>query len=262
MLTSDEYKNFTTEFSKAVTSKAYSTDMTDLGEYMIPVGKMHGVNEGVKNKIVFAKGTMSYPEITRIVEIDADNETDLVKIRSELYGAEREGIRSKDSGIFKIHASTDYGYKSYQQASSNRQTQNNLRLGIVGGTGSRKTQRIKEILFDDEGNEVKREYRHKSRTSYTSGQVAQMKANLSHQKVYTKTSAMQLVNELAPKIRNRSFEVLADELWRGLRALVVRGSDSPPDCHSLPLLLQVSLPPKKQSQGIKPWLCFCDTTTT
>lgn len=58
--------------------------------------------------------------------------------------------------------------------------------------------------------------RSKSRTSYTSGQVAQMKANLSHQKVYTKTSAMQLVNELAPKIRNRSFEVLADELWQGL----------------------------------------------
>ena len=39
---------------------------------------------------------------------------------------------------------------------------------------------------------------------------------------------------------------------RELRALVVRGSDSPPDCHSLPLLLQVLL--KIKSQDKTPWL--------
>ena len=61
-----------------------------------------------------------------------------------------------------------------------------------------------------------KDIRYSSRTRYSAGQMAVMKANLSHSKVYTKSSAMQLVNELAPKIRNRSFEVLADELWRGL----------------------------------------------
>lgn len=81
------------------------------------------------------------------------------------------------------------------------------------------------ITYDDNGNVVplserfnseKKDIRYSSRTRYSAGQMAAMKANLSHSKVYTKSSAMQLVNELAPKIRNRSFEALSDELWRGL----------------------------------------------
>ena len=81
------------------------------------------------------------------------------------------------------------------------------------------------ITYDDNGNVVplserfnskKKDIRYSSRKSYSAGQVAAMKANLSHQKVYTKSSAMQLVKELAPKIRNRSFEALSDELWLGL----------------------------------------------
>ena len=206
MLTSNEYKNFTTEISKAVTSKAYSTDKTDLGEYMIPVGKMYGVNEGVKNKIVFAKGTIADPEITRIIEIDADNETDLTKIRSELYGAERQGIRSQNSGIFKVYSTTDYGYQSYQQRSGNGETKDNLQLGADRRTGSGATPKVKEYLFDDEGNIVSKTIRHKSRSTVTSGQYEQMKANLSHSKVYSKKSAMELVSRIAPGIRNRSFE--------------------------------------------------------
>ena len=129
VLATDEYYNFTTEFSKAKTSKEYDAYKSDLDEYMISVGAMHGDKEGVKNKIVFAKGTMAYPKITRIIEIDADNETDLTKIRSELYGAERQGIRSQNSGIFKVYSSTDYGYQSYQQRSGNGETKDNLQLG-------------------------------------------------------------------------------------------------------------------------------------
>ena len=81
------------------------------------------------------------------------------------------------------------------------------------------------VTYDDDGNVIplserftpeNKDIRYSSRTRYSAGQMAAMKANLSHSKVYTKSSAMQLVNELAPKIRNRSFEVLADELWRGL----------------------------------------------
>lgn len=60
------------------------------------------------------------------------------------------------------------------------------------------------------------EVRHKSRSTVTSGQYAQMKANLSHGKVYSKKSAMELVSKIAPNIRNRSFEALSDQLWEGL----------------------------------------------
>ena len=50
------------------------------------------------------------------------------------------------------------------------------------------------------------------RDRYTSGQVAQIKANLGTGKIYSKAGAMKLVSDLAPKIRNRSFKALTNEL--------------------------------------------------
>ena len=61
-----------------------------------------------------------------------------------------------------------------------------------------------------------KDIRRKSRSTVTSGQYAQMKANLSHSKVYSKKSAMELVSKIAPGIRNRSFEDLSTRLWEGL----------------------------------------------
>ena len=63
-----------------------------------------------------------------------------------------------------------------------------------------------------------KEIRHKSRSTVTTGQYEQMKANLSHSKVYSKKSAMELVSKIAPGIRNRSFEDLSTRLWEGLNA--------------------------------------------
>ena len=60
--------------------------------------------------------------------------------------------------------------------------------------------------------------RSKSRSTVTSGQYEQMKANLSHSKVYSKKSAMELVSKIAPGIRNRSFEALSNQLWEGLNS--------------------------------------------
>ena len=59
---------------------------------MIVVGALYGADEGVKRKIVFAHGTIEEPIITRIIEIDADNETFLSDKRSEIYALERRGI--------------------------------------------------------------------------------------------------------------------------------------------------------------------------
>ena len=58
----------------------------------------------------------------------------------------------------------------------------------------------------------------KPRTTVTAGQYEQMKANLSHSKVYSKKSVMKLVSNIAPGIRNRSFESLSNQLWEGLNS--------------------------------------------
>ena len=68
--------------------------------------------------------------------------------------------------------------------------------------------------FDSDSKDI----RHKSRSTVTTGQYEQMKANLSHSKVYSKKSAMELVKRIAPGIRNRSFETLSNQLWEGLNA--------------------------------------------
>ena len=60
-----------------------------------------------------------------------------------------------------------------------------------------------------------KDIRHKSR-SYTAGQAAAMKANLSHQKVYTKSTAMKFVKAVAPGIKTKAFDELSNELWIGL----------------------------------------------
>ena len=218
VLSADEYYNFTTEFSKAKTSKEYDAYKSDLDEYMISVGAMHGDKEGVKNRIVFAKGTIANPEITRIIEIDADNETFLSDKRSEIYALERQSIRTKTFGIFKVNTRADFrNYADFYRSISKNERHNN-RLGADRGTGSGTAQKVKEILFDNEGNEVSRTIRHQSRSTVTSGQYEQMKANLSHSKVYSKKSAMELVSKIAPGIRNRSFEALSNQLWEGLNA--------------------------------------------
>ena len=59
--------------------------------------------------------------------------------------------------------------------------------------------------------------RSKSRTrTYSQGQAAAMKANLSHQKVYTKSTAMKFVKAVAPGIKTKAFDELSNELWIGL----------------------------------------------
>ena len=154
---------------------------TKLGEYMIAIG------EDVDNKIAYMTGTIDDPIITKVLAIDEYDETQLDKARRNIYDLERRGIQQKTQGVFRLYREVDFG--SYADFTRNveRDERNNLQLGTDRGAGSRTTPKVKEILFDDEGNEVSRTVRHKSR-SYTAGQMAQVKANLSHNKVITLTN--------------------------------------------------------------------------
>ena len=208
VLSAKENTKLRSLFADAV-SKQSNPPRTKLGEYMIAIG------EDVDNKIAYMEGTIDDPIITKVLAIDEYDETQLDKARRNIYDLERRGIQQKTQGVFRLYREADFG--SYADFTRNveRDKQNNLQLGTDRGAGSRTTPKVKEILFDDEGNEVSRTVRHKSR-SYTAGQMAQVKADLSHNKVYSKKSAMELVSKIAPNIRNRSFEALSDQLWQGL----------------------------------------------
>ncbi len=197
-----------------VASKLVNAPKNNLGEYMIAVGK-----DGINNKIVFMKGDVEAPEITRILEIDADNETFLSERREEVYEAECKGIQAKTSRIFKIYYAADYGYKSYlRQTDSRKNVGHNNKLGIVGGTGSRKTARVKEILFDDNGNEISRKY--SARSNMCTGQIGKMKANYTHEKVYSKKTAFDIISRFssAKDFKAKTREAIAESLWKGLNS--------------------------------------------
>ena len=141
ILTADEYKNFTTEFAKAKTSGEYDAYKSSLGEYMIAVGEQHGAKEGVKNRIVFAKGDIESPQITRVLKIAKNNETQLSEIRSDVNAIERSGLRQETGGIFTLY--TRFDVADYVSARKNlRQGKRyNNQLGANRGTGSRTTQK-------------------------------------------------------------------------------------------------------------------------
>lgn len=109
------------------------------------------------------------------------------------------------------------GYKNKMEAP---QLANEKNLGVTSEIGSTVTSNNSISQSTEKSNTPDKNFsndiRYKARSTVTSGQYAQMKANLSHGKVYSKASAMALVSKLAPGIRNRSFEDLSNKLWEGL----------------------------------------------
>lgn len=140
VLTSAQYKDFESKFAKALNGDSYHK--TASGEYMIPVShKGDRVLDGVEYTIVYAKGTIEKPEITRILEIDENDETNLSRIRSQVYAIEQQGVRKKSDGIFTSYTPSDF--QSYESAKRRALSAvgNSGRVGLYGGTGSTKTAR-------------------------------------------------------------------------------------------------------------------------
>jgi hypothetical protein len=209
VLSAFENERLRSMFADAKTNQS-KPPKSKTGEYMISIG------EDVDNKIAYMQGEIDNPIITRVLTIDEYDETEIDKARRNIYDLERRGIQQETKGVLRLYRKTDFGSYATYERNVEENERNNIQLGADRGTGRGTAQKAKAILFDDEGNEIKREYRYSRRDRYTSGQVAQIKANLGTGKVYSKASAMKLVSDLAPKIRRRSFDVLSNELWRGL----------------------------------------------
>ena len=109
ILNAGQNKDFTSKFAQAVNGYG-AFPKTSSGEFMIPVSDIYGDSEGVNNTIVYCKGTIARPIITRIVKIDADNETEADLERRDLYDCERRGVQPENSAIFRFYYATDFKY--------------------------------------------------------------------------------------------------------------------------------------------------------
>ena len=131
VLSARENADLRSKFAAAV-SKQTKPPKTKVGEYMISIGDV------AENKVAYMKGTIDDPIITRIVEIDEYDETELAQIRSDIYALEGQGIRRTTEGIFTQYSSSDFGvYETYKRSVS-AMPLDNKRLGTKRGRSSKK----------------------------------------------------------------------------------------------------------------------------
>ena len=119
---------------------------------------MIAIGEDVDNKISYMKGSIEAPVITRVLEIDEYNETKLDEIRRNIYAFERSGIQRQTGGLFTLYTAANFGNNVNAKRSGLQISRYNDQFGTERGRGSKTAQRAKEILFDDEGNEISRKY--------------------------------------------------------------------------------------------------------
>ena len=145
-------EDFDTKFSQA--RNGYKTfRKTKSGELMIPVSDVDApIFDGINNVIVYAKGTMETPIITRVLVIDEYDETTLSEKRSHVYAIERQGFRQKTGGIFKIYTRFDFGNYATLKRNIKQNARYNNQLGINRGASSGATQRTEKEIPQNLGH--------------------------------------------------------------------------------------------------------------
>ena len=210
VLSARENERLRSLFADAV-SKQSNPPKTKSGEYMIAIG------EDVDNKIAYMTGEIDNSVITRVLEIDEYNETKLDEKRRNVYEAGRRVIQPPSSGVYRFHYSTDYRYRRNKQGSRFESERYNDGLGANRGRGGKTTSRVKEILFDDDGNEISRSYRKESKLERDEITVRDMLATNLDELAVTKTEKKRIA-EYRGRLDEQSkyleeIDKLRAELW-------------------------------------------------
>ncbi|MBQ2735517.1 MAG: hypothetical protein IJF33_06760, partial [Clostridia bacterium] len=157
ILNEGQARDFYSKFADAVTGRA-RFPKTKSGEYMIAVSDIYDSDfEGVNNTIVYVKGKIECPQITRVLDIDEYDGTTLTEIRSEIYAIERRGLQRKAGGVCYVYVATDFRYSWNRSRNGSEDARHHDELGVRRSGSGETAGGIKALHFDDEGNEVSRE---------------------------------------------------------------------------------------------------------
>lgn len=139
VISAGQYKDFTSKFASAVNDQSYFAKSKS-GEYMIPVSDIFDTQlEGIENVIVFAKGTIESPKITRIAEILSQDQEVIDTERREIYETERRGIQRKTSEFLRFHLAVDGRLGRFRYGNSVKEIGNHNELEVQRGRNSTKT---------------------------------------------------------------------------------------------------------------------------
>ena len=147
------WDNFTRNYADAVYSKGFDRITPD-GEYMIEIYDQN-LEERLQviDHIVFAKGNIKSPNVTKIIQIYEVDETKLDKYRRNIYDFERRGIQQETGELLELHRKTDFG--AYDKEGNGRKVSRySKQFAAERGRGSSKAPRVKEYIFEVEESEV------------------------------------------------------------------------------------------------------------
>ncbi len=208
-----EFKDFESKFASAKNGVKYNKSINN--EFIIPICDTKDDLYGVDNVLVFAKGTLTSPRISKIIRINLDNETVLSIAREIIYDNESIGVQTENSSIFKVYASTNISYNEYiknRERLSNNDTTNN---GSKNGKGSGEETKRYSITENRNG-----EY------NYSKGQIAKYVADHSKLKVYSKQDTEKVVDNIISdflvfgdkygELKGKSRETIIETLWHAL----------------------------------------------
>ncbi|GEM_PF-3811457 len=207
VLSAKVWEDFTEKFAKAKNGGSYPKSAS--GEWIIAAGDK---DKMIDKYLVYAKGEIESPEITRIVEIDLDNETDLDERRRELYACERRGIQQEAGDIFRRYTPSDYGYNEYTsnlQESKSHYSGDGQQRGRSGA----QAQRVTGYHFNEDGS---------TRVTYADGsEEVQFSRRYTTPKHYTQEEVAQIINGIQSNLLQveegtvtiSSKKKLQDLLW-------------------------------------------------
>ena len=103
---------------------------------------------------MFAKGDIASPEITRIIQFEVTNETELNEEREYIYALERNGVRTKAHDVFKIYTFANARSTLSRSRTSKSNAQYNNRLDAKRSRSEIKANPIVEFHVNGEGNTI------------------------------------------------------------------------------------------------------------
>lgn len=172
------------------------------GEYIIPVSDIYDSTfEGINNVLVFAKGNITNPIITTVIEIYEYDETSLDIVRRNVYELERRGIQQKVGGVIRRYYADDFGVQHYREYLENSRNNNDNEIGTrdSGETSSVEREEVNKSFS------LKNEYWH---TDLTKSQVKEVEKCLRQEGNPKRTRITRASNWYKGRIGGRDLFVI------------------------------------------------------
>lgn len=150
VISAGHWKTFTTNFADAV-ARDYYFNKTPDGEFMIEAYNYYDpLSEA--DVIVFAKGTIESPIVTRIVKINSTIFETVEEIRRDIYAFERRGLQSKTGKLLNIYTRVNSRRLSDGRGNGYPNARNNNELGVKRGRSAVSANPVvKSEVNEDEG---------------------------------------------------------------------------------------------------------------